>query len=78
MIRRLIEMMDGLTLKFLPAATPEISTIEPYWREFKHNALDVQHASLDMLRRAITRYTRHTKPNLDVETFLYRIIQDSV
>ena len=30
MIRRLVEMTDGLTLKFLPAATPEISAIEPY------------------------------------------------
>ena len=30
MARQLVERIKGLTLKFLPAATPEISTIEPY------------------------------------------------
>ena len=30
MIRRLVEMIDGLTLKFLPAATPEISAVGSY------------------------------------------------
>ena len=74
MIRRLVDMTDGLTLKFLPAATPEISAIEPYWKELKRKVLDVPHTSLAILRRAIARYTRYTKPNFDVETFLYRII----
>ena len=74
MIRRLVEMTDGLTLKFLPAATPEISAIEPYWKELKRKVLDVPHTSLAMLCKAIARYTRYTKPGLDVETFLYRTI----
>ena len=74
MIRHLVETMEGLTLKFLPAATPEISVIEPYWRELKRKVLDVPHTSLAMLRKAIARYTRYAKPNFDVETFLYRII----
>ena len=30
MILRLVDEIDGLTLKFLPAATPEISAIEIY------------------------------------------------
>ena len=30
MILRLADEIDGLTLKFLPAATPEISAIEIY------------------------------------------------
>ena len=74
LIRQLVEMIDGLTLKFLPAATPEISAIEPYWREHKRKVLDVPHTSLAMLRKAIARYPRYAKPNLDVETFLYRMI----
>ena len=74
MIRRLVEMIAGLTLKFLPAATPEISAIKPYRRELKRKVLDVPHTSLVTLRKAITRYTRYAKSNLDVETFLYRII----
>ena len=74
MVRNLVEMIDDLMLKFLPAATPEISAIEPYWRELKRKVLDVPHTNLAMLRKAIARYTRHAKPNLDVETFLYRMI----
>lgn len=71
MIHQLVEMTDGLTPKFLPAAIPEISAIEPYWKELKRKVLDVPHTRLAMLCRAIARYTRHTKLNLDVETFLY-------
>ena len=74
LIRQLVEMIDGLTLKFLPAATHEISAIEPYWKGLKRKVLDVPHTNLDMLRKAIARYTRYTKPNLDVETLLYRMI----
>ena len=74
LIRQLVEMMNGLTLKFLPAAAHEISAIEPYWKGLKRKVLDVPHASLDMLRKAIARYARYTKPNLDAETFLYRTI----
>ena len=74
LIRQLVEMIDSLTLKFLPTATPEISAIEPYWKGLKRKVLDVPHTSLGMLRKAIARYTRYTKPNLDVETFLYRMI----
>ena len=74
MILRLVEMIDGLTLKFLPVATPEISAIEPYWKKLKRKVLDVPHTSLAILHRAIARYTRHTKPNLDVEKILYRAI----
>ena len=74
MICHLVERMEGLTLKFLPAATPEISAIEPYWKGLKRKVLDVPYTSLTMLRKAITTYTRYAKPNLDVETFLYRII----
>ena len=74
MIRRLVERIDGLTLKFLPAATPEISAIEPYWKSLKRKVLDVPHTSLAMLCKAIARYTRYTNPSLDVETFLYRTI----
>ena len=74
MIRRLVETTEGLTLKFLQAATPEISAIEPYWKKLKRKVLDVPHTSLVMLCSAIARYTRHTKPSLDVETFLYRTI----
>ena len=74
MVRHIVERIEGLTLRLLPAATPEISAIEPYWKELKHKVLDVSHTSLDMLRKAIARYTRHAKPNLDVETFLYRMI----
>ena len=74
MIYQLVEMIEGLTLKFLPAATPEISAIELYWKELKRKMLDVPHTSLITLRKAIVRYTKYAKPNLDVETFLYRII----
>ncbi len=74
MILRLVEMIDGLTLKFLPVATPEISAIEPYWKKLKRKVLDVPHTSLAILRRAIARYTRHAKPSLDVEKILYRAI----
>ena len=74
MICQLVEMIDGLTLKLLPAATPEISAIEPYWKELKRKMLDVPHTSLITLRKAIVRYTKYAKPNLDVETFMYRII----
>ena len=77
MILRLADEIEGLTLKFLPTATPEISAIETYWKELKRKVLDVPHTSLDMLRKAIARCTRYAKPNLDVETFLYRMIQDS-
>ena len=75
MIRQLVERTKGLTLKFLPAATPKISAIEPYWKELKRKVLDVSHTGLVMLRSVIARYTRYAKPNLDVETFLYRMIQ---
>ena len=74
MICHLVERVEGLTLKFFPAATPEISEIEPYWKGLKRKVFDVPHTSLTMLRKAITIYTRYAKPNLDVETFLYRII----
>ena len=74
MIRQLVEMIDGMTLKFLPAATSDIGAIEPYWKELKRKVLDVPHTGLIMPRRAIARYTKHAKPNLDVETFLYRMI----
>ena len=57
-----------------PDSEPEIRAIEPYWKELKRRVLDVPHTGLDMLCRAIARYTRHAKPNLDVETFLYRMI----
>ena len=73
-INDLVDEIDGLTLKFLPTATPEISAIEIYWRKLKHRVLDVSYTNLDMLHKAITRYTRHTKPNLSVEKILYRII----
>ena len=43
-IRQLVNMIDGLTLKFRPAATPEISAIEPYWKELKRRMFDVQHS----------------------------------
>ena len=73
-IRQLVDMIGGLTLKFLPAATPEISAIEPYWKELKRRMFDVQHTSPAMLRRVIARYTRYAKPNLNVEKILHRII----
>ena len=68
---QIVERVEGLTLRFPPAATPEISAIEAYWKELKRKVLDVSHTSLDMLRKAIARYTRYAKPNLHVETFLY-------
>ena len=67
-------MTDGLTLKFLLVVTPEISAIESYWRKLKHKVLDVPHVSLTMLCKTITRYTRYTKPGLDVEKILCRSI----
>ena len=73
-ICQLVDMIDGLTLKFLPAATPEISAIEPYWKELKRRMFDVQHTSQAMLRRIIARYTRYAKPNLNVEKILHGII----
>ena len=75
MIRRFVGMIDGLTLKFLPAAIPKISAIEPYRREPKRGVLDVPHTGPAVPRRAITRYAGHAKPNPDVETFLHRMIQ---
>ena len=77
MMRQIVEMIDGLTLKFLPSATPEISAIEPCWRELRRKVLDVPHTNLTMLRKAIVRHTSYAKSNLDVETFLYRILQGS-
>ena len=74
MILRLVDEIDGLTLKFLPTATPEISAIEIYWKNLKRKVLDVPHTSLAMLRKAIARYTRYTKPNPDVEKILCRSI----
>ena len=74
MILRLVDEIDGLTLKFLPTATPESSAIEIYRRDLKRKVLNVSHINLSMLRKAITRYIRHTKPNLDVEKILYRSI----
>ena len=74
MIRRLADEIDGLTLKFLPTATPEISAIETYWKNLKRKVLDVPYTNLGMLRKAIAKYTRYTKPNLDVEKILQRSI----
>ena len=68
---QIVERVEGLMLRFPTAATPEISAIEAYWKELKRKVLDVSHTSLDMLRKAIARYTRYAKPNLHVETFLY-------
>ena len=48
-----------------------------YWKELKRKVIDVPHTSLAMLFKAIARYARHAKPNLGVETFLYRVIQGS-
>ena len=53
MIRRLVEMVEGLTLKFRPAATPEISVIEMCRMELKCKVPDVSQANLNMLRKAI-------------------------
>ena len=73
-IRKLLDNTDGLEIVFLPTATPDLSAIETYWRDLKRAVLDVPYTSLRMLRKAITRYTRYTKPNLVVENFLYRAI----
>ena len=73
-ILRLVDEIDGLTLKFLQAATPEISAIEIYWRDLKCKVLDVPHTNLGMLRKVVAEYTRYAKPNLDVEKILQRSI----
>ena len=74
MILRLADEIEGLTLKFLPTATPEISAIETYWKNLKRKVRDVPYINLGMLRKAIAKYTRYTKPNLDVEKILQRSI----
>ena len=74
MIRHLVDKTDGLTLKFLQVAVPEISACEIYWRDLRRRVPDVSYINLNMLRKAISRYTRYTKPNLDVEKILYRVV----
>ena len=48
------------------AATPEISAIEPYWRELKRKVLDMPHTGLAMLHMAIAGYARYAKSSLNV------------
>ena len=74
MMRQLVEMIEGLTPKFLPTATPEINAIEIYWNNLKHKMPDVSYVNLNMLRKAIAGYARHTKPCPNIEKILHRAI----
>ena len=74
MIRHLVDKADGLTLKLLQVVAPEISACEICWRDLRRRVPDVSYANLNMLRKAISRYTRCTKPNLGVEKILYRVV----
>ena len=55
MIRRLVDGVNGMTLKFLPAATTEISVIEMCRREIKCKMSDVPCINLDRLRKVIAQ-----------------------
>ena len=64
--------MDTIKVEYFPVGSPEFNAVEECWRQGKKNMLSNCYSNFSNVKRAISRYYRTKRFNLNIKKYLLR------